>query len=96
MQRRDDEPASGGGGSSTGTQDPDLGGNDSASARLGDCLPGTPMVSAQSCSWYAKQTCYSTKEAACNCICPLDVGEVVCASELQDEGTPSEVYCYGL
>lgn len=96
QQRRENQGGTGPGTepSEGNSQNTDV--NEPSTGRLGDCAPGTPMGSAKSCPWYAEQTCYSTKDAACNCICPLDVGEVVCASDFQVEGVPTEVYCYGL
>jgi hypothetical protein len=85
------ESGKGGGSQDSGKE---IGGGGSTKSRLGDCKPGTPMNKARECPWYADQTCYSTKEAACNCICPLDVAEVYCASWLPEEGVPTEVYCY--
>lgn len=86
-----DEPPGGAGttglgGSGAGTR---------AKSRLGDCTPGTPMSKAKSCEWYAGQTCYSTKEAACNCICPTDVAEVFCISDMPEDGVGTSVYCTG-
>lgn len=53
------------------------------------------MNKAKSCEWYAGQTCYSTKEAACNCICPTDVAEVFCISDMPEDGVGTSVYCSG-
>lgn len=85
-------------GSSGGSTATDTGGTSAVSGakpRLGDCSPGTPLSRASSCKWYAGQTCYSTKEAACNCICPTDVAEVFCISDMPVDDAPTLVYCVG-
>lgn len=62
--------------------------------RLGDCVPGVPRAQATSCAWISESTCYPTKQAACNCICPLNVAEVYCLSDVPEAGFGTEVYCY--
>lgn len=89
--------AAGGTGSSTGdTASNSSGSTNSSSAkkvRLGNCKPGTPLAKTTDCLWLAEDTCYPTREAACNCTCPLDVDSVYCMSDFPEEGIPAEVYC---
>ncbi len=77
-------PASNGGSAASGT----------GKTRLGTCVSGSPRAKASSCPWFASETCYPTKDAACNCICPLNVAEVYCMSDFPATGIPTEVYCY--
>lgn len=88
-----DDDGTSGGSTATNTGGPST--HSGGKARLGDCSPGTPLSRASSCKWYAGQTCYSTKEAACNCICPTDVAEVFCISDMPADDAPTLVYCVG-
>ena len=48
---------------------------------LDDCELGfRPDESQAPCNWLAKERCYETKTAACECICPLD-GPSLCLSD---------------
>ena len=98
----EDPPNDGGGGTSgtggngTGASPTTRGGSPGEPNKptLGDCVAGTPRSKAASCVWFAKDLCYSTKEAACNCICPTDAAEVFCMSDFPESGIPTEVYCF--
>jgi hypothetical protein len=77
--------ASSSGGSAAGT----------SKAKLGDCVPGTPKAKASSCPWISDDgICYPTWDAACNCVCPLNVAEVYCMSDFPEDGIPTNVYCF--
>ena len=99
-----EDPAGGGGGglggqgaAGSGASPASNGGSAASSTgktRLGTCVPGTPQAKVSSCQWFASEICYPTKEAACNCVCPINVAEVYCMSDFAAVGTPTEVYCY--
>ena len=61
--------------------------------RLGNCTPGIKRSETPDCRWIADETCYPTWDAACNCICPTNVGEVYCLSDFPEDGIPTRVTC---
>ncbi len=58
-------------------------GNGTGSKLLADCTPGFPEAQASSnkpCYYLVGDTCYSTQDQACGCICPRDQGPVLCVT----------------
>ena len=69
--------------------DPSGSGSDAVAASgngsqlLSDCKPGFPKSQASTdkpCNFLAGDTCYSTQNDACGCICPRDQGSVMCVT----------------
>jgi len=60
---------------------------------LGVCQKGQPRVAGEPCPWIADDLCYSTKEAACACVCPPGSGSV-CSSGFPSDFEPVEVSCF--
>ncbi len=59
----------------------------SASKLLSDCNPGFPKSQATTnkpCNFLVGDTCYSTQDDACGCICPRDQGSVMCVTGQDD------------
>jgi hypothetical protein len=70
--------------------------NPNADTELGACKLGVSALgeSAYPCPWVAGERCYTTREMACNCVCPRD-RDSQCSSgfEAGPDGRV-EVYCY--
>lgn len=72
-----DQPGPGGDAASSGT----------GAELLSDCKPGFPKSQASTgkpCNFLAGDTCYSTQNEACGCICPRDQGSVMCVTGQDD------------
>ena len=64
---------------------------------LGECRLGFMLVDEPSrdCAWLARDRCYATKAAACDCICPTNRQHSVCSSGFPDGPNGKvEVKCY--
>jgi hypothetical protein len=60
--------------------------------QLPACQEGFERSSAGTpCPWLGEGLCYSTKEAACACVCPR--GRSICSSGFPSETLPTEVFC---
>jgi hypothetical protein len=58
-----------------------------SSQLLSDCKPGFPKSQASTsnpCNFLVGDTCYSTQNDACGCICPRDQGSVMCVTGQDD------------
>jgi hypothetical protein len=59
----------------------------SASKPLSDCGPSFPKSQATAnkpCNFLVGDTCYSTQDDACGCICPRDQASVMCVTGQDD------------
>jgi hypothetical protein len=81
------------GGSTSGCDGCALG----ATQPLGDCeSAGFLQTEAygRPCNWLFEDTCYDTREDACECGCPRDQGDVICISgSYEGDGNATEVSC---